>query len=952
MLVKAEGTNNPERVAELSTGWNNVTVDLSASGAWSASQSYTGVSIFPGFSCDLADASTGSGNTYFVDNVLLNVKSAPAASASPSASASSGSGDTTSTITFDGSTYDSLATAYGCDWWTSANNAKADGTNSTGNALQCSHPGTAGVRLTATSGMSFTSSSSPSVTFNVYALDDPATIKVRIVAEGVAAPEVSLNIPAGWSSQTVDFSTATGYSSSASYTRLDIEGSGAAHFWVDNLGLLISTGGASASPTTTAAPAPTVASIKLDAADFGPAGVASVGNGWWNEGNGSNSVVKYTAAGGTLTLHYTVKDSDGNAVSGAQVSLQTTGSADAKMTGDRTKSTDADGKVTFTFTNSNTNADAEWPRPDSNVWSDSETSNVDFNVIPYISGSSRTTECYSAANATACTRDRIWAHVVSTATYTTLPKTTIRLVDGDKLGMTDKSSWWTDTAANHSMVKFVTAGNKLVLHYQVSEGGTPVGAGRTVTLAKNIVTPGSDYTGSLTATTDSRGIATFVLTNTNTSGENRPVAPSSMTYWDDSRDQGTNTEVQFSPSVSPLNTAVANYDRVWTHIVNKPDSQGVPAAPYLVAAKRSGAKQITVSWNAATEDGNANTGYEVTLTPKTGTAVVATASPAATSLAVNVSVVTSYTASVKAINSAGKSVAKAAIAAVTPSSLAAKVPNAPVMGTSPIRGVNALWLPFSPSGVDSGATASGFQYTIDNGVNWQDVTYDPAKSGNILFLYNLPSGKSYSVKVRALNSVGVGLASVAKTTSTAVAPTGKPTLTTVSYVGTTLTIGFSGIATASNGGSAITGYDYSLNNGTNWIPVTKAQWDANKIVITGLDASLAPFTVTMRGKNGLNGPAATAKVVRTITSTPTFTLLADYGKVKLTITALTAAANTSNSPVVKYQYTKNNGETWIDTASGITYITATKGTAVSVKVRAVNSVGAGTASLAKSATAK
>ncbi|MCX6404251.1 MAG: hypothetical protein NTW81_01790 [Actinobacteria bacterium] len=100
-----------------------------------------------------------------------------------------------STITFDGSTYDSIASAYGCDWWTSANDAKANGTDSTGNALQCSHPGVAGVRLTATSGMSFTSSSSSSVSFSVFSMDAPATIKVRIVAEGVAAPEATLSVP-------------------------------------------------------------------------------------------------------------------------------------------------------------------------------------------------------------------------------------------------------------------------------------------------------------------------------------------------------------------------------------------------------------------------------------------------------------------------------------------------------------------------------------------------------------------------------------------------------------------------------------------------------------------------------------------------------------------------------------------------------------------------------------
>ncbi|MBU6347872.1 MAG: fibronectin type III domain-containing protein, partial [Actinomycetales bacterium] len=715
-------------------------------------------------------------------------------------------------------------------------------------------------------------------------------------------------------------------------------------------------------PTSTASAAPTVASIKLDAADFGPAGVASVGNGWWSEGSGSNSVVKYIDAGSTLVLHYTVKDASGTPVSGAQVTLATSGSADSAMSGDRTKTSDADGKVTFTFVNSTANADAENRRTDMNTWSDPDTAQVKFDAVPYISGSDNHDQCYDAGNATACNRDRLWGHVVSTqAPLSNVTKTTIRLVLNDKAGMTDKSGWWTDNPNNRSMVKLITAGNKLVLHYQVAVGGTPVGAGSTVTLAKNIVNDGADFTGSLTATTNSQGIATFVLTNTNTSGENRPVAPSTMNYWDDSRAVGTNTEVQFSPSVSPVTTAIVNYDRVWTHIVNQPSSQGVPAAPYLVTAKRSGSKQITVDWNAATEDGNANTGYEVTLTPKTGAAVVATAAPSATSLAVNVPIVTPYTASVKAINSAGKSAGTSASGAVTPGSLAPKVPNAPTMGTTPIKGIDALWLPFSPSGVDTGATASGFQYSLDGGVNWKDATFDTAdyssdpvakaqRTGNVLFLYGLTTGTAYSVKMRAVNSVGVGAASVAKATSTAVAPTKAPTLSTVSYSGTTLTIGFAAIPVASNGGSTITGYWYSINGGTTWVKVTSAQLTAGKIIVT--PSTSAPYTVTMRGFNGAYSANATAKTVTTIATAPTFTVVAGTGKVVLTITTLTAAQNTSNSPVTKYQYTKDNGVTWIDTVAGATNITASKGATVSVKVRAVNSVGAGTVSVAKSAIAR
>jgi titin len=271
------------------------------------------------------------------------------------------------------------------------------------------------------------------------------------------------------------------------------------------------------------------------------------------------------------------------------------------------------------------------------------------------------------------------------------------------------------------------------------------------------------------------------------------------------------------------------------------------------------------------------------------------------------------------------------------------------MGTSPIRGVDALWMPFSPSGVDSGATASGYQYTIDNGVNWQDATYDPAKSGTILFLYGLTSGKAYSVKVRATNAFGIGAASAAKATSTATAPTAAPVLGTVSFVNGTLTIGFTGLTAAKNGGSPITGYQYSTNGGTNWNNMTREQVLANKVILTGLSA--ASRTIKVRAFNGLYSAASAAKVVSAPLATPAFTVVAGTGKVTLTITAL-ASTSTGNSAVT-YQYTKNNGSTWITAAAGATIITASKGTAVSVKVRAINSVGEGAASAtAKCATAK
>jgi len=102
-------------------------------------------------------------------------------------------------------------------------------------------------------------------------MDDPATIKVRIVAEGVAAPEATLNIPAGWSTQTVDFSGVDGYNASGSYKRLDIEGSGTGHLWVDNIKanqtIAAATATATATATASASPTPSAAPVFLNFAD-------------------------------------------------------------------------------------------------------------------------------------------------------------------------------------------------------------------------------------------------------------------------------------------------------------------------------------------------------------------------------------------------------------------------------------------------------------------------------------------------------------------------------------------------------------------------------------------------------------------------------------------------------------------------------------------------------------
>ena len=130
--------------------------------------------------------------------------------------------------------------------------------------------------------------------------------------------------------------------------------------------------------------------------------------------------------------------------------------------------------------------------------------------------------------------------------------------------MSDKSYWWTNEAASYSWVKFVEAGATLNLNYLVTNNaGTPI-VNALVTLGtyREIAT----FTGTLSARTNSSGIAAFTLTNTtsNDLAETRPFSPSSMSYWDDSRTVSPEAKFNFTPSVGAVTEHI---DRVWTHTV-------------------------------------------------------------------------------------------------------------------------------------------------------------------------------------------------------------------------------------------------------------------------------------------------------------------------------------------------------------------------------------------------
>jgi predicted RNA-binding protein with TRAM domain len=160
-------------------------------------------------------------------------------------------------------------------------------------------------------------------------------------------------------------------------------------------------------------------------------------------------------------------------------------------------------------------------------------------------------------------------------------------------------------------------------------------------------------------------------------------------------------------------------------------------------------------------------------------------------------------------------------------------------------------------------------------------------------------------------------------------------------------------APSSNGGSAITDYEYSTDNGVTWVSAAST---SSPIVITGLSNGTS-YNVKLRAINSAGDGTASAAVSATPTASgdgPTAPLIDDVipGDGQLSI-FFAAPSDNGGSTITDYEYSLDGGANWISAASTVSPIVITglsNGEIYSVKLRAVTSAGAGSASTAVSST--
>ena len=190
---------------------------------------------------------------------------------------------------------------------------------------------------------------------------------------------------------------------------------------------------------------------------------------------------------------------------------------------------------------------------------------------------------------------------------------------------------------------------------------------------------------------------------------------------------------------------------------------------------------------------------------------------------------------------------------------------------------------------------------------------------------------------------------VVSSTQTAVTFIGRPGAPTIDSITSTddgISIAFT--APASTGGSPITNYMYSLDDGQTFVAFSPAQV-TSPLLVTGLVGGTT-YDVKIRAVNVVGEGTASTKTAITYLAKPGAPTIGSItsGNQELSIT-FTAPTSDGGAPITNYMYSLDNGVTFVSfspaqTTSPLRITNLIAGTSYSVKILAINSVGQGTSS--------
>jgi hypothetical protein len=364
-----------------------------------------------------------------------------------------------------------------------------------------------------------------------------------------------------------------------------------------------------------------------------------------------------------------------------------------------------------------------------------------------------------------------------------------------------------------------------------------------------------------------------------------------------------------------------------------------PDAPVITSVGSSDA-QLSLSFTPGSSNGSAITNYEYSIDAGfTWT----TRSPASTASPVAVIGVTnnrSYTVALRAINAAGPGAATTASSTTsgTPSS---GPPGAPtILGITP--GPQQLSVAVLAPLAIGGSAISNYQYSTDSGTTWS--AFSPASSSSPLVITGLANGTTYQVSVKAVNTQGAGPPSAVVEAMVFTVPCA-PTISSATPGLGQLTIAF--VAPPCTGGTPITNYEYSTDDGVSYTALSPAS-TSSPFVVTGL-ANGTTYQIKLRAVNIAGTGTPSAAIAGTPYTAPGAPTISGITSTDGTLTvSFSAPASNGGSVITAYQYSLNSGAwtSFSGTTSPKTISSLSVAASYSVRVRAQNAAGDSPASAA------
>ena len=280
----------------------------------------------------------------------------------------------------------------------------------------------------------------------------------------------------------------------------------------------------------------------------------------------------------------------------------------------------------------------------------------------------------------------------------------------------------------------------------------------------------------------------------------------------------------------------------------------------------------------------------------------------------------------------------AAFYSSTASAASPTVPTAPtLLGAQSADG--ALSVSWSANG-DGGSPVTSFKASANDGTN----TFSCTSSTNSCNISGLTNGVSYVIAVIATNAVGDSAPSSTLSATPFTTPTA-PTLVSAQGANGTIAVNWSA---NSNGGSAVTLFTASANDGTNTFTCTSS---ASSCVISGLTNGVS-YSVTVVATNRAGDSVASNALSGTPFTTPTAPTLISAKGANGTISVNWSANNNGGSSVTSFTARAFDGTkttTCQSIASSCVITGVTNGVSYSVTVVATNGAGDSSPSFAMTA---